>query len=157
MISFRVETGPPKRTMNLELHTDGRELGVVGCELNGMGRVCFLSGLQAADRDCELVDREHELAVMRTEAEITSIVGCNIGQTSFQCRLLPKILELKLKKRSTALAFQPILGRWIPRATLAWPWRRVGAISSSRSNLDTVVIMEGSGVAPNNLAVCPMS
>ena len=31
---------------------------------------CFLSGLQAADRDCELVDREHELAVMRTEAEV---------------------------------------------------------------------------------------
>ncbi|KAF3526958.1 hypothetical protein F2Q69_00048460 [Brassica cretica] len=56
--------------MNLELHTDGRELAVVGCELNGTGCVCFLSGsraasyqgLQAADRDCELV-------VMRTEAE----------------------------------------------------------------------------------------
>ncbi|KAF3600507.1 hypothetical protein F2Q69_00038102 [Brassica cretica] len=31
---------------------------------------CFLSGLQAADRDCELVDREHELAVMQTEAEV---------------------------------------------------------------------------------------
>ncbi|KAF2541644.1 hypothetical protein F2Q68_00030200 [Brassica cretica] len=31
---------------------------------------CFLSGLQAADRDCELVDQEHELAVMRTEAEV---------------------------------------------------------------------------------------
>ena len=56
--------------MNLELHTDGRELAVVGCELNGTGLVCFLSGLQEADRDYELVDREHELAVMRTEAEV---------------------------------------------------------------------------------------
>ena len=56
--------------MNLELHTDGRELAVVGCELNGTGRVSFLSGLQAADRGCELVDREHELVVMRTEAEV---------------------------------------------------------------------------------------
>ncbi|KAF3529034.1 hypothetical protein DY000_02038424 [Brassica cretica] len=35
---------------------------------------CFLSGLQAADRDCELVDQEHELAVMRTEAE----QGCGV-------------------------------------------------------------------------------
>ncbi|KAF3519062.1 hypothetical protein DY000_02058844 [Brassica cretica] len=34
--------------MNLELHTDGRELAVVGCDLNGTGRVCFLSGLRAA-------------------------------------------------------------------------------------------------------------
>ena len=56
--------------MNLELHTDGRELVVVGCELNWTGHVCFLSGLQASDRDCELVDLEHELAVIRTEAEV---------------------------------------------------------------------------------------
>ncbi|KAF3526815.1 hypothetical protein F2Q69_00049957 [Brassica cretica] len=56
--------------MNLELHTDGRERAVVGCELNWTGRVCFLSGLQAADRDCELVDLEHELAVIRTEAGV---------------------------------------------------------------------------------------
>ena len=56
--------------MNLDLHTDGRELAAVGCDLNGTGHVCFLSGLQAADRDCELVDREHELAVMQTEAEV---------------------------------------------------------------------------------------
>ncbi|KAF3610453.1 hypothetical protein DY000_02047679 [Brassica cretica] len=82
-----------REQMNLELHTDGREVAVVGCELNGTGRICFLSGsraasyrvrellpigfascflsgLQAADRDYELVDREHELAVMRTEAEV---------------------------------------------------------------------------------------
>ncbi|KAF2541501.1 hypothetical protein F2Q68_00030037 [Brassica cretica] len=56
--------------MNLDLHTDGRELAVVGCDLNGTGHVCFLSGLQAADWDCELVDREHELAAMRTKAEV---------------------------------------------------------------------------------------
>ncbi|KAF2612599.1 hypothetical protein F2Q70_00013241 [Brassica cretica] len=69
--------------MNLELHTDGRELAVVGCELVVVGcelngtrllpigfASCFLSGLQAADQDCGLVDREHELAVMRTEAEV---------------------------------------------------------------------------------------
>ncbi|KAF2604245.1 hypothetical protein F2Q70_00025366 [Brassica cretica] len=52
--------------MNLELHTDGRKLAVVGCELNGTGCVYFLSGLPAADQDCELVNRERELAVMRT-------------------------------------------------------------------------------------------
>ncbi|XP_013601382.1 PREDICTED: protein yippee-like At4g27740 [Brassica oleracea var. oleracea] len=34
--------------MNLELHTDRRELAVVGCELNGTGRVFFLSGSRAA-------------------------------------------------------------------------------------------------------------
>ncbi|KAF2547600.1 hypothetical protein F2Q70_00021391 [Brassica cretica] len=37
-----------RERMNLELHTDGRELAVVGCELNGTGRVCFLSGSRAA-------------------------------------------------------------------------------------------------------------
>ncbi|KAF3541981.1 hypothetical protein F2Q69_00020938 [Brassica cretica] len=56
--------------MNLERHTDGRELAVVGCELNGTGRVCFLPGSQAADRDCEMLDREHKLAVIQTEAEV---------------------------------------------------------------------------------------
>ncbi|KAF3496055.1 hypothetical protein DY000_02053921 [Brassica cretica] len=37
-----------RERMNLKLHTDGRELAVVGCELNGTGHVCFLSGSQAA-------------------------------------------------------------------------------------------------------------
>ncbi|KAF3598683.1 hypothetical protein F2Q69_00038340 [Brassica cretica] len=44
--------------MNLELHTDGCELAVVGCELNGTGRVCFLSGSRAASyRVCKRLIR----------------------------------------------------------------------------------------------------
>ncbi|KAF3533313.1 hypothetical protein DY000_02040448 [Brassica cretica] len=54
--------------MNLELHTDGRELVAIGSSSDasgtrllpiGFASGCFLSGLQAADRECEM-------AVMRT-------------------------------------------------------------------------------------------
>ncbi|KAF3582689.1 hypothetical protein DY000_02030277 [Brassica cretica] len=76
--NFRVETGPPKRKdepraahgraragcRRMRSERDGTRLLPIGFSS------CFLSGLQAADRDCELVDREHELAVMRTEAEV---------------------------------------------------------------------------------------
>ncbi|KAF3570319.1 hypothetical protein F2Q69_00060002 [Brassica cretica] len=78
MISFRVEAGPPKRT---DKPRAAHERTRAGCrrmraERNGMRLLpigfasCFLSGLQAADRDCELVDWEHQLAVMLTEAEV---------------------------------------------------------------------------------------
>ncbi|KAF3599908.1 hypothetical protein F2Q69_00035897 [Brassica cretica] len=49
--------------MNLELHTDGRELVAIGSSSDasgtrllpiGFASGCFLSGLQAADRECEL-------------------------------------------------------------------------------------------------------
>ncbi|KAF3557472.1 hypothetical protein F2Q69_00016418 [Brassica cretica] len=65
-----VETGPPKRTDELRVAHERTRAScyriVVGCELNGTR----LSGSRAADRDCELVDRERELAVMRTKAEV---------------------------------------------------------------------------------------
>ncbi|KAF3555910.1 hypothetical protein F2Q69_00016756 [Brassica cretica] len=61
--------------MNLELHTDGRELVAIGSSSDasgtrllpiGFASGCFLTGLQAADREYELADGERELAVMRT-------------------------------------------------------------------------------------------
>ncbi|KAF2544068.1 hypothetical protein F2Q68_00032335 [Brassica cretica] len=61
--------------MNLELHTDGRELVATESSSDasgtrllpiGFASGCFLSGLQTADRECELADGERELAVMRT-------------------------------------------------------------------------------------------
>ncbi|KAF2560012.1 hypothetical protein F2Q68_00016966 [Brassica cretica] len=78
-LSQRVETGQPKRTDEpraehgrtragcrwMRAERDGTRLLPIGFAS------CFLSGLQAADRDSELVDREHELAVMRTEDEVT--------------------------------------------------------------------------------------
>ncbi|KAF2581853.1 hypothetical protein F2Q68_00006723 [Brassica cretica] len=72
--AVRVETGPPKRTdepraahgrtragcRRMQAERDGTRLLPIGFAS------CFLLGPRAADRDCELVDREHELAVMRT-------------------------------------------------------------------------------------------
>ncbi|KAF2618719.1 hypothetical protein F2Q68_00040197 [Brassica cretica] len=76
--AIRVETGPPKRTDELRAAHGRTRAGCRwmraeqdGTRLLPIGFAsCFLSGLQAADRDCELVDWEHELAVMRTEAEV---------------------------------------------------------------------------------------
>ena len=48
LLFVRLKPDHQRERMNLELHTDGRELAVVGCDLNGTGRVCFLSGSRAA-------------------------------------------------------------------------------------------------------------